>query len=222
MKARLAEAHRAKADGPYVNSGPPKGGHYVRRTLLLGRVFRRSSSRRPQEQPLAIAQDHVRAVGSVGAVLRAVSLDSDLRARLPRFLGEATSHHRVRRAAFDHPPRDGAVWVLDVEMNPRVRIDPIHLDDGAFERHRLGGVELGGGPMMRSQRRGHTEGRDQSDQYDSCFIHSSLVPIHACGQRSCLSSSGAGRLGAGWPPLAAAFSVSPATSRMLNMLRFAS
>src|SRR5690349_8545205 len=136
-----------------TRSDPPEGGHYMDALLLtaVGAVARCPGSRRPKEQPLSVGQDHVCAIGAIGTILRAVPLDGDLRAGLQRFLGEATPHQRVRRAAFDHPPGDGAIGILHIEVNPRVRIDPIHLDDGALERHRLIGVELGGEGVMRGK-----------------------------------------------------------------------
>ena len=54
----------------------------------------------------------------------------------------AAPEERVRRAALDHPADDLAVRALDVNVKPRVWIDPFHLGDGSLERHRLRAVEL--------------------------------------------------------------------------------
>jgi len=129
-------------------------------------VFGRTGARGAHEQALAVGQDQVRAVGAIGTVLRLIALDGDLGTRQQRVLREPSSNKRVRRTPFDHPPRYGAIGVLDVEMNPAVRVDPIHLDDGTLERDRLVRVELGGKRMMRAKRR-HTDGHDCDGQYDS-------------------------------------------------------
>ena len=99
---------------------------------------RRARPGRAQEQALAVRQHEVASVGAVRAVLRAETLDADLGPGLERVLGESAADQRIGRAAFDHPLRHRAVGVLDVEMDPRVRVDPFHLGDDALERHRLG------------------------------------------------------------------------------------
>ena len=76
-------------------------------------------------------QNQVAAVGAVRAVLRAVADDRDFGAGLHGVAREAAAQQRVRRRAFDHPRRRRAVVVLDVDVQPGVRIDPLHLRDRA-------------------------------------------------------------------------------------------
>jgi hypothetical protein len=43
---------------------------------------------------------------------------------------EASPQQGVGRAPFDHPSLHRPVRLLDVDVNPRMRIDPLHLGDG--------------------------------------------------------------------------------------------
>src|SRR6267154_15972 len=74
-----------------------------------------AGAHRSDEQLLAVLERDVAAVGAVRAVLGLITLDEDFRARQERRLGPAAAQQRVRRAGLDHPVRDGAVGVLDVE-----------------------------------------------------------------------------------------------------------
>src|SRR5437763_14323282 len=114
----------------------------------------RAGAGRTDEQLLAVLELDVAAVGAVRAVLGLVTLDEDFRARKERRLGPAAAQQRVGSAGLDHPVRHAAVGVLDVEINPRVRIDPFHLRDGALQLDGLLRVKLRGEGMVREQRRG--------------------------------------------------------------------
>src|SRR5204863_4367218 len=60
-------------------------------------------------------------------VTRAVAVNDQLLANLQRILGDAVADQAVGRPAFNAPLRDHAVIALDVEPDPRVRVDQFNL-----------------------------------------------------------------------------------------------
>src|SRR4051812_26453449 len=93
--------------------------------LLL--LVRRSGARRSDEQLAPVRQCDVARVGGRRAVLRAIAVDDDRRADRQVVLVPAAAQQRVRRAAFDGPVGHLAALVLDVDVDPRVRVDPFGL-----------------------------------------------------------------------------------------------
>jgi hypothetical protein len=47
--------------------------------------------------------------------------------------GDAATLQRVRRAPFDHPQFHGAVGLLDVDVQPRMRVHELDLADRALQ-----------------------------------------------------------------------------------------
>jgi hypothetical protein len=60
-----------------------------------------------------------------------------------RVLGKTAAKQSIGRAALDHPSRGGSVGVLDVDMDPRMRVDQLDLGDGSAQLQRFLRVELG-------------------------------------------------------------------------------
>src|SRR5690606_33755139 len=112
----------------------------------------RASVGRAGEDPPPFVDPRSRVAG-IGAVLREIALDRERRAEPQGLAGPALARQRVRRAAFALPRRHRAVLALHVEVDPDVRVAPFDLGYRAFERDRLGGVELRGKRMMSERRR---------------------------------------------------------------------
>src|SRR5438876_5407304 len=110
------------------------------RLLLV--VVGRAGSRRPHEQLSTVCEDHAAAVSDVRAVLRAIAFDDDLGADGKGALVPPAAQQLVRRAHFDFPADRLSVSVLDVDVQPGVRIDPLDLRDGPLQGHRVVGVEF--------------------------------------------------------------------------------
>src|SRR5262249_50633515 len=111
---------------------------------LLAGVVRRAGARRADEQLRAVGERDVAPVGDRFAALRAVPPErGDAAARHQIFLPPA-AQHRVGGARLDRPVHDLPVVALDVEVDPRMRVHPLHLGDRSAQRDRLVRVELGG------------------------------------------------------------------------------
>src|SRR5262249_36103212 len=140
-------SHACSGDAPHAGGRPaaPKTGSW-RRTTTTGATTWMSSLVRPlvwsasagrtHEQLPPIRERNVAAVGSIRASLGPISLDVDFGSRRERIFGKAASEQSVRGAGLDHPVHHLAVGALHVHINPRVRIDPFHLRDGATKFHR--------------------------------------------------------------------------------------
>src|SRR5688572_278143 len=147
--------------------------------LLLRTFVRSADARGADEELLAVRERDVTPVGAQRAVLGLEALDEDLRAGQQRVLVPAAAQERVRRAALDHPLLDLAVGSLDVDVDPGVRIDPLHLRDGAPQLYRLLRVEFSRKRVVRNHRHcgnGHRERdpRHNAKQSASHRIH--LLP----------------------------------------------
>src|SRR6186997_2393545 len=113
-------------------------------TLLLGTFVRRARAGRPDEQLLAIRERDVAAIGTIRTILGLESFDENLGTLGQRVLRPTATQQRIRCAAFNHPALDLARrWILHVDVDPRVRVDPFHLHYGAAQLHRALGIELG-------------------------------------------------------------------------------
>src|SRR5688572_1508338 len=110
---------------------------------LLGSLVRRADTRRADEQLRAILERDVAAVGTERAVLRLEALHFDLGAVRQRVAVPATAQQRIRRTAFDHPLLNLAGRRRHVDVDPRMRVDPIHLRDRDRELDGTVRVELG-------------------------------------------------------------------------------
>src|ERR1700682_5037057 len=98
-----------------------------KRLLLFVLLIRRTRARRAYKQPLAVGERDLPTVGSVRPVFGLIALDDNLGSERDGILRPATSDQRSRRARLDHPAFHLAVCRLDVDVDPRVRIDPLHL-----------------------------------------------------------------------------------------------
>src|ERR1700737_3026482 len=114
-----------------------------KRLLLFVLLIRRTRARRAYKQPLAVGECDLPTVGSVRPVFGLIALDDNLGPERDGLLRPATSDHtpvsgrarifpppppdhRPRWARLDHPAFHLAVCRLDVDVDPRVRIDPLH------------------------------------------------------------------------------------------------
>src|SRR5262245_44211813 len=97
--------------------------------LLPFRVVRRAGAGRPEEQLAAVRIRDVAPVCAVAAVLGLIAGHDDRRADFERVARDAATHQGVRSATLDHPLFGGAVAFLYVDVNPRVRVDPLRFAD---------------------------------------------------------------------------------------------
>src|SRR5262245_14377718 len=107
-----------------------------------------------EEQLAAVGERQVTAVAGVGPILREESLNDDLGARRKRVLREPSPKQGVRRPALNHPLHGLAIGSLDLEMDPAVRIDPLHLCDDTLQFEWLVGIELRSEGVMGERGRG--------------------------------------------------------------------
>src|SRR3989442_5422131 len=92
-----------------------------RRPLFLGSRIPVTSAagRRPAEkQPRPVGEHEVAADRLVRPVLGLIGVDDQLGSDRDGLLGHTLSDELVWTTAFDHPRRDFAVRVLDVEVTP--------------------------------------------------------------------------------------------------------
>src|SRR5688500_9208845 len=114
-------------------SGCPAEVRRVRRQLL----WRATSLRRTQEEIAAVFQRHALAVGLWRAALRAISLDDDLDAGREIGFAQAAPKQRRGTAGFNRPVDDFAAGLEDVDVDPAMRVHPLHLRQHALELHGL-------------------------------------------------------------------------------------
>src|SRR5438552_8983033 len=105
-------------------------------------LIRRAGARRADRQLPPVWEGDVKAVRAVRSVLRLEAFDDDLDAVGQRVLGPAAADQRVRRATFHRPTFHLPVRTCHVDVNPGVRVDPLHLDDRALYLDALVRVEL--------------------------------------------------------------------------------
>ena len=84
----------------------------------------------------------VRPVRPWCSALGAIAVDHDLAANRKVGLAETTPQQRRRSARFDRPVDDFAVSLFDVDVNPPVRIHPIHTSQHALQLDRLVDIEF--------------------------------------------------------------------------------
>src|SRR5579862_3091263 len=108
-----------------------------RRWLLLRRrgVFRRSG-----KYPLAIGQSHAAGAAGIGTVLGKSPLNVNQIALFQGVPGPALPAQGVRRPAFALPMDRLTAGVLDIDVEPDVRIHPIDFRDRALQLYCLRSV----------------------------------------------------------------------------------
>jgi dienelactone hydrolase len=143
-----------------------KGRDVRRRAACLPTRYSGRSSgarfRRTDEELRAVCERDVAPVRALRPVLGLEALHGDLRARGQGVAVEPATQQRVRCAALDHPDRGLARGLVgDFQVDPRMRVDPLHLHDFAFELHGPVRVELRSEGVMRARGCGcdrHREG----------------------------------------------------------------
>src|SRR5690606_12646474 len=132
------------------------GGHGFR-----GRVAER--------QLAAVREADFRRAGARVSVARTERVDDDLGAGRQRVAVPAATEQRARGAALDTPALNLAVHV-GVDVDPRVRVDPLELHDLALEADRLVTIELGGERMVRDGSAGGSDRQDGADRGRGPFL----------------------------------------------------
>lgn len=161
VQNRAREAHRPRGLSTRVEAD----------LLRLGRVPavpRGARAGRAGEQARAVRERHVTAVGAKRTVDGLVALDEHLDAGGDRVAAPAAAHQGSRRAGLDHPGVDRAVLVGHVDVQPGVRVDPLHLGDRAPQRDRLGRVELGRERMVRKRRAARHQDGERDARQGQC------------------------------------------------------
>src|SRR5688572_22664012 len=94
------------------------------RTLLL--LIERRGSRTSEIHASSVGEAELARAGAQRTVLGLESDDGDLRARWKRITVPAKTKQDGRRSAFDLPSLDGAVGLLHIDVQPGVRVHPLH------------------------------------------------------------------------------------------------
>jgi hypothetical protein len=114
-------------------------------------------------------------VHALGSVLRQPAVDGDLFADLERFAAPARALQAMRRTHLGAPVGDlSGLIVLDVDIEPHVRIRPFELGDDSRQRDFLVSVELRRKGMMR--RRPSSGQQHADDDQAAKDVRSHLVP----------------------------------------------
>ena len=119
---------------------------------MLALIFLQIRIRSTDKQPSAILERDTAGVGPEVAGLGLIALRDHFGSDLKGLLREPSTNQNPRRTAFHHPVRYFTVWIYDIDMNPGVGIDPLHLRHLALKPHRLVTVELGRKRVMRPER----------------------------------------------------------------------
>src|SRR5262249_22307600 len=96
----------------------------------------------------AVLEAHGAGVCEVGPILGARAIDDNHVSGLQGIPAPAVSHQYVRTSELTRPMNHFAGRVFNVEVDPRMRIDPIQPGNGAFELDRFRAVELRGKRVM--------------------------------------------------------------------------
>src|SRR5688500_15132306 len=105
-----------------LTSGPPDGGHYLYCVLLRRAGLTCLGA---QEEIAAILHRHRPAIGFRPAGPRAEPLDGDFDASREIGLPQAAAQQLRRTAGLNRPVHHRAVRLLDVDVDPPVRVDPV-------------------------------------------------------------------------------------------------
>ncbi len=126
----------------------------------------------------AVGESEVARAGAERAIFRLEADDRDSRAGRQRVPVPSQAHQDRWRAAFDLPALDGAIGLLHIDVQPGVRVHPLHHDHLTIERDLLVRVELGGeGVMGRGRRQRHQQGSRRASVVS--FICSPAVHVHS-------------------------------------------
>src|SRR6185369_6349824 len=121
-------------------------------------------------------------VDEAEVLARAIGMDVDLvlGADLEQPpIADAEPAQPVRPDGLDRPDRDCAVLALHVEVEPGMRIGPVHFLERAAQDNVLGDVKLRLDRVMSVCRRGAGE-RERSQQGEQCRLaHSAFSLIHS-------------------------------------------
>src|SRR5258705_12418770 len=109
---------------------------------------------RADEERAPVRQRHVRAVCLRRAVPRLIPGHLDFSTSRQILPPKAAAEKRVRRPGLDGPGLDRAIPLLDVDMDPGVRVDPFDLRDGSRQLDGPVDVEFGGAGMVGDRLRG--------------------------------------------------------------------
>ena len=90
-------------------------------------------------------------------------------------IGKSACRRPLRRSEFGLPASIAQLTTLpslrDVDVQPSMRIDPVHLRQLAFQRNRLGRVEFRRKRMMRDHWRSTEERDAATTKAESLFIY---------------------------------------------------
>ena len=99
---------------------------------LLPILIRSAGSRRTGKELFATGKSNIATVGALGAVFRQITDDNEnCRRGTDCFVQPRLSNEFGGPSSID-PSRDCAVRILHIDMQPGVRVDPLHLRDGSF------------------------------------------------------------------------------------------
>ena len=141
-----------------------------RRLGRVAAVARGAGARRSHEQLLAVGERDVAAVRPRRPVLALIAVDDHFGADRERVLGDAAAQQRVRRAALDHPHFGAAAVLRDLDVDPRVRVHELDLDDLALEEDRPVRVELRAERVVRDDRHRRRERQRRAGCHDHQFV----------------------------------------------------
>src|SRR5262245_50002615 len=97
--------------------------------MMFGLVFGSASIGGPCEQLLAVRENHIFGVRFVRLGPGEPTGDRDFSTDRKRLFLPSTPIERIRRTELERPILNLAVRRLDVDVQPPMRIDPVHLRD---------------------------------------------------------------------------------------------
>src|SRR6185295_18923161 len=163
-----------------------------------------------EEQSATVGELDIAAHGLVRAVARTVTADHEVGADRNRVLVDAFAHQGVRAAAFDHPLDGVALVVEHGDVDPRVRVDELHLRDLAWQCDGPVDVELGGERVVREDaRRRHKACEREADSHHE--THAYFPPAAKAHRLRMMPDSRGARLAR--PAAAIAIAASAPTAR---------
>src|SRR5690606_40018282 len=123
-----------------------------------------------ERQLTAVREADFRRRGAGVPVTSAERVHDNLGARGQRVPVPATTQQGARRTAFNAPALHATVDVR-VDVNPRVRVDPLELHDLAFKTDRLVAIELGGEGVVSDGSTGSPHCKDGANRGGGPLLH---------------------------------------------------